>query len=107
MRTSFAIPALLSLVSFATALPKDALNYELYTNDLGYTTSRFKAGMEPGSDDYARRFGVGASNITMDLSSDESQFMKRAGGRLTEPFIGRQKIAYGLSSRQLIFRYSI
>lgn len=96
MRTSLAIPAFLGLASVITALPKDDLNYELYTNSLGYTTTRFKAGMEPGSDDYARRFGADANNITMDIRSDDSQFMKRADGRLTEPFIGRQKLVYGL-----------
>lgn len=65
MLTSFAIPAFLGLASLVTALPKDDLNYELYTNSLGYTTTRFKTGTEPGSDDYVRRFGAGASTSAL------------------------------------------
>lgn len=96
--TSICMTALLGLASFTTALPKDGLNYELYTNRLGYTTSRFKSGLEPGTADYPRRFGSDAHNLTMDLGHNDSHFMKRAGGRSTEPFIGRQKIPFGSCS---------
>ncbi|CZT22019.1 uncharacterized protein RCC_07888 [Ramularia collo-cygni] len=95
MRTSISISALLGLASLVVALPKDGLNYELYTNSLGYTASRFKPGMEPGSDDYARRFGAGANNITLDLTSGDGQLTKRAENRNTDPFMGRKQIAYG------------
>ncbi|KAH8172306.1 hypothetical protein LIA77_09074 [Sarocladium implicatum] len=61
-------------------------NWETYTNELGYTTVRFKEGMEPGSDDYSARLGG---------NNTEAVIEKRQDGWTTEPLVGSTKIPYG------------
>jgi hypothetical protein len=75
-----------------SAHPLENQNWEVYTNSLGYTTSRFKPGMEPGSDDYTARF----ENPTVGLNeSPANMLIRRDDSWRTEPYSGSSKIAYG------------
>ncbi|CZT16161.1 uncharacterized protein RCC_02002 [Ramularia collo-cygni] len=89
MKTTAALSSLAALASLAAAFPTAGTNWETYTNDLGYTTTRFKPGMEPGSLDYDYRFG--SSNATTDLAS----IAKRQESRSTQPLVGETAIPYG------------
>lgn len=91
MKTAATLSTLVALASFSAALPKVETNWESYVNELGYTTRRFKPGMEPGSLDYELRFGAGASNATTDLAS----MAKRQEDRSTQPVVGQNAIPYG------------
>lgn len=82
--------ALAALVTFTSALPKSKQNWELVTNELGYTVSRFKEGMQPGSEDYNLRFG--------DLSINSTTLMARDESRYTSPYVGKTRIPYGCNT---------
>lgn len=68
-------------------------NYERVVNHLGYVTSRFKRNMEPGSDDYMRRFGrelhTSPANILLRRQEENSDNFE------TEPYAGDIKMMYG------------
>lgn len=61
-------------------------NWETYVNDLGYTSVRFKDGMEPGSGDYTERLGG---------NNTDAVLQKRQDGWETEPLVGSTKIPWG------------
>jgi hypothetical protein len=89
MKITAALSTLVVLIGFSTAFPTTGSNWETYTNDLGYSTTRFKTGMEPGTLDYDFRFG--SSNATTDLAS----IAKRQESRVTQPLVGQNAIFYG------------
>jgi hypothetical protein len=87
------VAAFAASMAMASALPQDNRNYEVVTNALGYTTTRFKPGMGPGSEDYIRRFG----NVSAIPPSENSLFARQDDGRTTSPFIGDTRIPYGMA----------
>lgn len=86
------LTAMLGLAGISSAHPLENQNWEVYTNELGYTTSRFKPGMEPGSEDYVARFGNETINLDV---SPANALMRRDSNWRTEPYAGSTKMAYG------------
>ncbi|KAI5363636.1 hypothetical protein Slin14017_G056000 [Septoria linicola] len=89
----FNIPILATLamsIASTMAMPKSSQNWELVTNNLGYTTRQFKAGFEPGSEDYLHRFG--------DIDVNNTSILSRDVKRITSPFVGKTRIPYGCNT---------
>lgn len=82
---------ILSWSILTTCLPTAETNFEYYTNSQGYQAIRFKAGMEPGTVDYANRLGATLNNVS---STSESSFRIPLQIK-TSPVVGQAKMPYG------------